>query len=76
MDQNGDVKESSINFFHDGGKDIPCVLYTNKKSVMEKCLKRNPNCTVRGDEYGWFLTYPRDQLRSPDQWLKVNGKED
>ena len=75
MEQLGDIKESCINYFHDGGKDEVCILYTSKKTVMEACIKRNPPIKVEGDEYGWQLYYHRDQLRTPAQWLKVAGKE-
>ena len=76
MEQPGDIKESCINYFHDGGKDETCVLYTTKKSVKDACIKRNPPVKVEGDDYGWQLHYHRDQLRAPITWLKVAGKDD
>ena len=72
----GDIYEANLNFFYNAGRDLKCVFYTNKESVKNKVLRRNPNCKVWGDEFGWFLEYDRDQVRPPETWIKIAGKEE
>ncbi len=76
MDTSGDINESNITVFHDGAKDMECILYTTKKSVRDSCVKRNPPIRETSDSHGFMLYYSRDQLRTPVQWLKVKGKEE
>ncbi len=66
-----DYKESSINYFHDSAKDLICEFYTSKESVKDAVYKRNPNCKMTHDGYGWILRYERDQVRHPKAWIKV-----
>ncbi len=73
---NNDYAESNINYFHNGGGRLTCTFYTSKESVKNRVLKRNNNCKVTSDGYGWMLEYPREEVRDPSMWLRVKGKED
>ena len=72
----GDILEANCNFFYNAGRDLKCVFYTNKESVKNRVLKRNSNCKVWGDEYGYFMEFDRDQVRAPETWIKIKGNEE
>ena len=75
-DSSRDLLEANLNYFYNSGKELKCVFYTNKESVKNRVLKRNSNCKVWGDEYGYFMKFDRDQVRAPETWIKIKGNEE
>ena len=73
-EQTRDFLETNANYFHN--VPFPCIFYTNKKSAMERLLRRNPNCKVKEDPYGWILEYPKEEVRDPALWLRKKGEKD
>ena len=71
-----DYIESTINYpCRDNGEEI--CIYTQVQSVKDGLIKRNPNCRIEQDNWGWMLYYPRAEIRHPRTWVKVsNGGSD
>ena len=70
----GDVLESTINYpYRDTGDEI--CLYTMVESLKDSWIKRNPNCRVEADSWGWIVYYPRDEVRHPRTWVRVASNE-
>ena len=72
----GDIQEANLNYFWNAGRELKCVFWTNKESMKNKILRRNDSCKCYGDQHGWFMEFDRDQVRAPETWIKIKGKEE